>query len=116
MQPRLCPIQCSPSCSDAKKSVEIPSRAASGVAAESQDEFEGGRPPRRAGKQEIPCYDPATGTYLGTLPAMTPDEVGAAGEMTTTMHTVTRCALQDADHCRASRCEGGSAQLALPLR
>lgn len=44
-------------------------------AAESRDEFEGGQPPRRTGKQDIPCFDPATGTYLGTLPAMAPDEV-----------------------------------------
>jgi hypothetical protein len=44
-------------------------------AAESRDEFEGGQPPRRAGQQDIPCFDPATGTYLGALPAMAPDEV-----------------------------------------
>jgi hypothetical protein len=47
------------------------------AAAESHDDFDGGRPPRRTSKQEIPCYDPASGTYLGTLPAMTPDEVNS---------------------------------------
>lgn len=43
------------------------------VTAEANDKFTGGR----AYLHDIPCYDPSTQAYLGTLPAMTPDEVGS---------------------------------------
>jgi len=47
------------------------------VTAEANDKFSGGRAPQQSGLHDIPCYDPSTQAFLGTLPAMTPDEVGS---------------------------------------
>ena len=38
--------------------------------------FDGGQAPRQPAKGTVPCFDPATGAYLGALPAMSPAEVG----------------------------------------
>jgi hypothetical protein len=46
------------------------------AAAEAQDAIEAAiwTPPERPPQQEIPCYDPGTMQFLGTLPAMPAEE------------------------------------------
>ena len=47
-------------------------RAALPAAAEGEDAYAGTAEPRRIPKDQVPCYDPADGTFLGCLPALTP--------------------------------------------
>ncbi len=51
------------------------------AAAEAQDALSGPAwsPPEKPSQNEIPCYDPGTMQYLGTLPAMTADEARSRG-------------------------------------
>lgn len=46
-------------------------RAALTAAAEGEDAYAGTAEPRRIPKDQVPCYDPADGTFLGCLPALT---------------------------------------------
>lgn len=45
------------------------------LAAEEDDVIRGDPPPKHTSKDTVQCFDPADGTYLTTLPALSPAEV-----------------------------------------